>query len=127
MTGVALRCGHKMVLGFARGGLVIVTSGALTGRAGIVNIARGDPGCRLMAGVALRGSLDVVLRLARGRLAVMAGGALTGYHGKIVIKGCRRPGKDGMTNITSLGRHNVILRFSIRDLIIMAIFAFPRR
>jgi hypothetical protein len=78
-----------------------------------------------MTGVALGRGRDVVLGLARGQLPVVACRALGGYESKIMIKGCGRPGIDGMADIASLGRHNMILRLTIRDLIIMAIFTLP--
>ncbi|MBI3596852.1 MAG: hypothetical protein HY203_06845 [Nitrospirae bacterium] len=125
MTGVALCRGLNMVLRLARGFLAVMTSGALAGCAGIVNIARGDPSRRLMTSVALCRGHKMVLRFAGGGLSVVASRALARYQSKIMIKGCRRPSIDGMTEITTLGRHDMILRFSVCDLIIMAIFTLP--
>jgi hypothetical protein len=122
MTGVALRRGRNMVLWLTRCLLAVMTSGALAGGAGIVNVARGDPSCRFMTSVALCSGHKVVLRFARGGLSIVASGALARYHCKIMIKGCRRPGIDGMADIASLGCHDMIFRFSVGDLIIMAIF-----
>jgi hypothetical protein len=122
MTGVALSRGLNMVLRLTRCFLAVMTRGALASRAGIMNIARRDPSRRFMTGVALSRGQKMILGFARGSLSIVACGALARYHSKIMIKSCWRPSIDGMTDIASLGCHDMIFRFSVGDLIVMAIF-----
>ena len=126
MTGVALRTGDNMIGRFSGGRLPIMTGGTLTGGAGIVNIGGRSPSGRLVTTVALCRGRNMVGRFPGRFLIVVAGGALAGNKSKAVLERGRRKGRYAVAEIATLGGRDMVLGFSIGNLIVMTIFTVSR-